>query len=319
MAASPEQIRGAATAETVWGEAPPPDASLLSPEMTARLKRLALIARRLPGAQSRGRRRTRRIGGGVEPIDTRAYSPGDDPRRIAWPAYARLERLLVWLVADEAPLRLVLIVDTSGSMGFGRPSKLVQATRIAAGLAVVALGSEDRVATVATSSKPEATLRAASGRVALARLLETLDGLEPGGETDLAAAAATATACAGGRGLCVLLSDLFDPAGALAGARALRAQGHEVALVEVLDPFEVDPPDLSGLVVEDEETGELVELPPTRAREAYLDGLAAHRAAVDAEAAQLGAPVLRVTTDEPFDAVVGRAIQVGLVRAGSTS
>jgi hypothetical protein len=73
------------------------------------------------------------------------------------------------------------------------------------------------------------------------------------------------------------------------------------------------------MVVEDDETGELIELPPSRAGDAYRVALAAHRAAVDAEAAQLGAPVLRVTTAEPFDAIVGKAIQVGLVRAGCVS
>jgi len=294
---------------------PSQEASLLSPEMTARLKRLALMARRLPGAWHRGRRRMRRIGTGVEPIDTRAYAPGDDPRRIAWPVYARLERLLVWLVADEAPLRLVLLVDTSASMAFGRPSKLVQAARIAAGLAVVALGTEDRVAAVAVGNEPVRSLRAATGQGALARLLPLLDGLEAAGETDIAAAAAAVTAAGGGRALCVVLSDLYDPAGALSGARALRAQGHEVALVEVHAPFELDPPDLSGLVLEDEETGETVELPPSGAREEYRRALAAHGAAVEAGAAQLGAPVLRVTTDEPFDEVVAKAVHAGLVRA----
>jgi uncharacterized protein (DUF58 family) len=99
----------------------------------------------------------------------------------------------------------------------------------------------------------------------------------------------------------------------------MRSRGHEVALVEVLDPYELCPPDLSGLVVEDEETGEVVELPPSRALEGYGKALLAHRAAVDAEAAQLGAPVLRARTDESFDAVVVRALQAGFVRAGNAS
>src|SRR5207248_9568995 len=126
-----------------------PDSSLLSPEVVARLSHLSLVARKMAGVRRLGRRRTRRIGSGVEMIDTRPYADGDDPRRIAWSAYARLERLVVRLVADEAPLRLVLVVDQSASMRYGAPTKLMQATRIAAGLAAVALGGEDRVALVA--------------------------------------------------------------------------------------------------------------------------------------------------------------------------
>jgi uncharacterized protein (DUF58 family) len=293
--------------------------SLLSPEMGARLNRLTLMARRLPEARRRGRRRSRQVGQGTERIDTRDYVPGDDPRRIAWTLYGRLERMLTWLVAEEEPLRLTLIVDTSASMGFGAPSKLVQATRIAAGLAAIALANDDRVAVVATSGDPAEAVRSMSSRRALPRLLAMLDRLRPRGRTDLAAVAAAAIACAGGRGLCVILSDLLDPAGALAGAQALRGRGQEVALVEVLDPFEIDPPELAGLVLEDEETGDLIELPDSGARAAYLAALAAHRAAVDEGAATIGAPVVRITTQQPFDDVVSQALGAGLMRAGTVS
>jgi len=136
---SAADIAPQSSAPAAVADAPEPDESLLSPAMAARLARLGLMARRLPEARRRGRRRTRRIGAGIESIDTRPYELGDDPRRIAWSAYARLERLLVRVVADESPLRLVLVVDSSASMAFGQPSKIVQAARIAAGLAAVSL------------------------------------------------------------------------------------------------------------------------------------------------------------------------------------
>jgi uncharacterized protein (DUF58 family) len=293
-----------------------PDASLLSPEMAARLGRLSLLARRVAEARRRGRRRTRRIGSGAELIDTRPYVRGDDPRRIAWAAYARLERLLVRLTADEAPLRLALIVDASASMRFGVPSKLRQAVRVAAGLGVVALTGEDRFAAVGTSASGVAVERATGGRLGIARLLGFLESITAGGRTDVAACAAAVASAAGGRALCVILGDLLDPAGSLAGARALRARGHDVALVEVLDPLEIDPPDLADCDLEDEETGEIVALPPGGVREAYRAALARHRAEVDAGAAELGAPVLRVTTAEPFDTIVGAALRSGLLRGG---
>jgi uncharacterized protein (DUF58 family) len=307
-------------AQDLLAEAPPdPDTSLLSPEMGARLHRLTLLARRLPLAKQRGRRRTRVIGQGTERIDTREYAVGDDPRRIAWTIYGRLERLLTWLVAEEAPLRLALVVDSSGSMGFGRPTKLVQAARLAAGLTAVALAGEDRVAALSTSGRPDEALRSMMGRRTLPRFLAMLDKLEAGGPTDLARAATTATACAGGRGLCVILSDFFDPQGAMSGAQALRDRGHDVALIQVLDPFEIDPPELGGVVLEDEETGELVELPDSGARAAYLQALADHYQQLEDQAAEMGAPVMRVTTQEPFDALVAQALTSGFMRAGTLS
>jgi uncharacterized protein (DUF58 family) len=285
------------------------DASLLSPEILARLARLSLMARKLASTRRAGRRRTRRVGSGIETIDLRGYVPGDDTRRIAWHAYARLEKLLIRLVADEAPLKLTLVVDPSASMSYGTPTKLRQAARIAAGFAAVALGGEDRVAV--------AGVRPVNGRAGLPRVLASLDRISATGKTDLAASVREVVA-GHSRGLCVIVSDFFEPQGVLAGAREARKHGQDVALVEVLAPFEVDPPDLDGMDLECEETGEIVELPATGTRERFLEALAAHRAQIDEAARFIDAPVVRTTTDEPFEAIVTRALSAG-VFAGSSS
>ncbi|MDF2694862.1 MAG: hypothetical protein K0S65_3245 [Labilithrix sp.] len=296
---------------------PSDDVSLLSPEMVGRLGRLSILARKMAGAaRKNGRRRTRRLGGGTETIDLRPYDIGDDTRRIAWHAYARLERLLVRLVADEAPLRLTLVVDQSASMSFGSPTKVRQAARIAAGFAAVALGGEDRVALAVGSGGETRALRPVSGRAALPRLLATLDCLAAVGSTDVVAAVRVALDSAPGRGVCVIVSDLFEPQGVLASAREASRRGHEVAIVEVLAPFEIDPPDLSGFDLEDEETGEVIELPEHGMRERFDKALAEHRSRVDEAARSLGAVVVRTTTDEPFEAIVTRALGAGLFSGG---
>jgi hypothetical protein len=119
-----------------------------------------------------------------------------------------------------------------------------------------------------------------------------------------------------GRGVCILLTDLFEPQGVLAGAREARLRGHEVAIVEVLAPFEIDPPDLSGFDLEDEETGEIVELPEHGARERFAESLDTHRRAIDEAARELGAVVVRASTAEPFEAIVTRALTAGLLAGG---
>lgn len=288
------------------------DASLLSPEISARLGRLSLVARKLASQRRAGRRRTRRVGSGIETIDLRPYAVGDDTRRIAWHAYARLEKLLIRLVADEAPLRLVLVVDQSGSMSYGmedQPNKLRQAARIAAGFAAVALGGEDRVAV--------AGVRPVNGRSGLPRVLATLDRLAPAGKTDLAVDVRAALQSGPGKSLVVICSDFFEPNGVLAGAREARRYGHDVALVEVLAPFEVEPPDLDGMDLEDEETGELIELPESGTRERFAEALASHRAAIDEAARSMDAALVRTSTNEPFETIVTRALQAGLFAGGS--
>lgn len=292
------------------------EASLLSPEIVGRLGRLAILARRIASARRNGRRRTRRVGAGIETIDLRPYDIGDDTRRIAWHAYARLERLLVRLVADEAPLRLTLVVDQSASMAYGRPSKVRQAARIAAGFAAVALGGEDRVALAVGSAGAARAHRPVSGKAGLVRLLAMLDSIAAVGSTDLVTTVRAALDASPGRGVCVILSDLFEPQGVLAGAREAQRRGHEVAIVEVLARFEIDPPDLSGFDLEDEETGELVELPEHAAGERFRESLAMHRQNIDDAARSIGAVVVRTTTDEPFETIVTRALSAGLLGGG---
>lgn len=294
------------------------DLPLLSPQMALRLARLSIVARKIASARRAGRRRTRRVGSGIETIDLRPYDTGDDTRRIAWHAYARLEKLLVRLVADEAPMRLTLVVDQSASMQYGRPSKVRQAARIAAGFAAVALNGEDRVALAVGSVGSTKTHRPVSGRAGLTRLLSMLDRTVAIGATDLPATVRSALDAAGGtsattRGVCVILSDLYEPQGVLAGAREARRRGNDVAIVEVLAPFEIEPPDLSGFDLEDEETGEIIELPEHGMRERYEAALREHRERVDEAARSIDAAIVRTTTAEPFEAIVMRALNAGLL------
>ena len=203
-------------------------------------------------------------------------------------------------------------------MGFGEElTKLQQAARIAAGFAAVALGGEDRVALAVGSAGGARAHRAVSGRGGLSRLLRMLDQLAPTGHTDLPATVRAALDAAPGRGVCLLVSDLLEPQGVLAGAREARRRGFDVAIIEVLTPMEVDPPDLSGFDLEDAETGELVELPASGARERYAEALAGHRHAIDEAAASMEATVLRATTADGFEVIVTRALQAGLVGGGS--
>lgn len=297
---------------------------LLAPSFLARLRRLELLSRRLTSGNERGLRATRRRGRGSEVVDNRAYESGDDPRRIDWRAYARFERLLVNVEAQDAPLRLGLLLDASRSMAFGAPTKLRAAQRIAAGLAAVAVGHEDRFAAVAARARPRMLIRAGGGWPGVQRLLRSLGHVKPSGATDLAAAASAVGASLAlgrnrpGKALVVVLSDLLDPRGALAGARALRERDHEVVLVELLSPFEASPPDLDGLEIEDAETGARIELPPG-AREAYLAHLQARRGEIEDRAAEEGIRFLSARSDEPFEDVVLRAYRQGVVggRIGS--
>ena len=69
--------------------------ALFDEEFLAGLRRLHLIAKHVSARGGAGRRRSRRMGDGLEFADHRAYAPGDDIRFIDWPYFARMEKLLL--------------------------------------------------------------------------------------------------------------------------------------------------------------------------------------------------------------------------------
>ena len=118
---------------------------LFEPAIVRALEGLTLAGRRVPSGRSAGQWRSRTSGSSVEFSDYRTYAPGDEYRRIDWNAYARLERLFVRLYRAEEDLSLSILLDTSASMAWGRPTKARLAAQLAGALTFVALQSGDRV------------------------------------------------------------------------------------------------------------------------------------------------------------------------------
>jgi uncharacterized protein (DUF58 family) len=112
---------------------------MLSADFLTQLERLSLLSRRSFRGRVKGERRSPRKGISVEFSDFRPYGIGDDLRYVDWNVYARLDRLYLKLFVDEEDLCLHLLVDASASMGFGAPSKLDHAARLAGALGFVGL------------------------------------------------------------------------------------------------------------------------------------------------------------------------------------
>src|SRR5690242_15936656 len=105
--------------------------------------------RRRPGTTT-GERRSPRRGRSVTFVDYRNYTPGDDPRRVDWNIYARLERAYIKLYEDEQDLTVHVLLDASPSMQWrdeNAPNspKWERATQLAAAMCYIALSSGDRL------------------------------------------------------------------------------------------------------------------------------------------------------------------------------
>jgi uncharacterized protein (DUF58 family) len=230
--------------------------ALLSADFIEQLERLSLLARRPVRGWAAGQRRSRRAGHSVEFCDYRAYGAGDDLRYVDWNIFGRTDRLYVKLFVDDEDLCLHILVDASGSMDWGEPSKLQWAAQVAGALGFIGLASMERVGLgVLREDGPEGW-SPGRGRSRIPPLLQSLSDLRGGGVTRLNDALTGYATRANGAGIAVVFSDLLDPGGYEAGLRALLEKGFEVHLVHVLSPDEMKPELRGDLRLVDQETGE---------------------------------------------------------------
>ena len=205
------------------------------------LEHLHLVSRKVFAGNLRAERRTRKVGSGIEFADHRTYARGDDFRYIDWNLYGRLDRLLLRLFEEEEDLHIYLLVDCSDSMAIGTPPKLHYAMKVAAALSYVGLANLDRVAILPFSDHIHGRLPPARGKNRIFRVFEFLRDVEIGGKTDLAQAAKVFVGQNKRRGLAVIISDFYDPAGFEEGLNTLRYNKFEPFVLQVYDPKEAAP------------------------------------------------------------------------------
>ncbi len=294
-------------------ERQPPEGALpLLPEsIRRRLEPLMLVANKVRAGAIKGDRRSIKRGASVEFADYRNYAPGDDLRQLDWNIYARLERPYIKLLEDEEDLAVHLILDASASMDFppeGAPErqKLFYAKRILAGLAYVSLTSGDRLTLTSVNDRRRATFGPARGRARSIAILRFIGEIEAAGITDLDAALSDYAMRARRPGLTLVLSDMFSLDGAyLDGLNALLSRGHEVALIHVLAPEEVQPTLAGDLSLVDVETELQQEVTVDGAMLGiYQRRLAAWRGEIRNECLRRGAHYFPLVTDAPWEGLI---------------
>jgi uncharacterized protein (DUF58 family) len=289
---------------------------LFDDEFQRRLDYLAIASKKVFAGRMRAERRTKKSGSGVEFADHRDYQPGDDFRYLDWNVYQRFERLLLRLYEEEEDLAIYLILDVSGSMGFGDAPKgapkLRYAKKVCAALAYVGLANLDRVSIVSTSDRVVFRMPETRGKARIFKVFRFLRELEPVGSTDLEVALKAFVAQNKRRGLAVLISDLYDPKGFERGINVLRYNKFDPFVVHVVDPSEARPRLSGDVLLYDCETGEEREVTVTpkvlhrfeEAHKAYVADVA--KFAATHQVAYIEAPVT-----VPFDELILRVFRRG--------
>ncbi len=283
---------------------------LLDPAFTSELealrRRLTIRARSGAG----GERIASRRGSSAEFLEHRPYAPGDDLRRVDWFAFARTGEPVLKLFRAEEDVVVRVVLDASGSLDVGEPSKLAVARRLAAAIGYMALASSERAQVVVAGDGLVRMNEPVRGRGSLPRLLREIEAAARQPRTDLARAIDATVQRSLRPGMLVVLSDFFDGGPFEAALVRAAAAGHDVALVQVLAPEELDPPWEGDLSLEDVETGQTLDVTvDERAREAYLQRLGGLLAMLRAIAKRLRGTYLRVATSEGLLEPVRRLVQ----------
>jgi len=289
-----------------------------------KLESLAILTRRsrISFGQIRAERRSRRVGAGIEFADHRDYVPGDDLRYLDWNLYGRMERLLVRLFEEDEDLSIYVLFDASASMGAGTPPKLDLAMQVGAALGYVGLANLDRVSLLPMMQTRDGHLAEglplARGKAHILPWLRFLSQIEARGRTSLAEAMHDFLRRHRGRrrGLVILISDFYDPAGYRQALDLLRYNHFETVVIQISAPEEIRPSLRGDVTIRDVETGEERELTVSpglldeyrRRHAALLRGLAGY-------CRERGIPCFPIVSDLPFDDVVLRVFRAGgLVR-----
>jgi len=285
---------------------------LFDQEFLRRLDELSIVSRRVSIGQSKGERRSSRKGSGVEFTDYRPYTVGDDLRYVDWNIYSRLDKLILKLYVEEEDLCLHLLVDGSGSMGFGEPPKLDYALRVAAALGYIALTNLERVALGLFTTDSARMLRPLRGRGQIMPILEFLSNAEAKGATTLNGSLAHYALRSRTPGVAVVLSDLLDPGGYADGMKALLRRRFEVLLVHVVCEEELDPLLAGDLTLVDAESGATRQVSVDRwALDRYRGRLQGHFAEAERFCARHGIDYLRTSTAVPFQDLILRHLRRG--------
>jgi uncharacterized protein (DUF58 family) len=295
---------------------PPPSVrgedDLFDDEFQRKIEYLAIVSRRVFGGRMRAERRTKKSGSGIEFADHRDYVPGDDFRYLDWNVYQRFGRLLLRLYEEEEDLSIYLILDTSSSMGFGRAKKIVYGKRLAAALAYVGLANLDRVSIATTTDRVLDRMAPTRGKQRIFKVFQFLRESHADGTTDLGTALRTFVSQNKRRGLAILLSDLYDPAGFDAGINVLRYNKFEPFVLHLIDQHDARPALRGDVRVYDCETGDEREVTITsRVLEKYREAYESYLNDIRQFCTSKQVPYVPADISVPFDDMVLRVLRRG--------
>lgn len=292
--------------------------SYLDPVALSKFGLNPLLARRVVEGFITGLHKSPFHGVSVEFADHREYVPGDDLKYLDWYLYARTDEYYIKRFEEETNLRCYLLLDHSGSMGFGTAelTKWDYSCFLASCLAYLMLKQQDAVGMALFGAAPMMMVPPRCRQTHLRQLMTTMLQNPPTGGTDLPYSLRAIVRNLKRRGLVVVISDLIDePQQMLKTLRLLKSHQHDVIVFHVEDPAEIEFPFEGAGLFRDLETGEEMEVDPAAVRKDYLERREAFNQSIRSSLVHAGIDYFPVDTRQPYD----KALAAYLRRRAQTS
>jgi uncharacterized protein (DUF58 family) len=262
------------------------------------------VLRRLDG-RLQGAYHTVWHGGGIDFTDLREYTPEDDVRHIDWNVTARLDEPYTRQYTEDRDLTAWLVLDRSASMRFAASEQGKDRVLNELAICLTRLLSHggNRVGAILYDNGFQQVIPPRTGRTHTLRLVHEFmkppPATPPGATTDLAAMLRLAAATARRSSLVFVLSDFIGDGGWERELGRL-AYRHEVVVVRIVDPVELELPDLGLVVLEDAETGEqiLVDTSDPLLRQRLDARVRERESALETATQRAGITPHRITTDQ---------------------
>ena len=242
-------------------------------------------------------------GRGMTFSEVREYNPGDDIRLIDWNVTARTGSPFVKVFEEERELTVFLVVDISASGEFGSASQLKRdyGAEVSSVLGFSAIKNNDKVGLILFSDRVEKYIIPKKGKSHVLRVIrELLYTVPKGSKTSIKVALDYLLKVAKRKCVVFLISDFLDDS----YLRSLKIANkkHDLITIQLLDPAELELPDMGLLKVEDPETGETfwIDTSSQKSMKQLRKEIGIKQSNFRKEIKKSGIDLISISTDEDF-------------------
>ncbi len=293
--------------------------SWLDPKVLARLQTLQLRAQHIVEGYVAGAHRSPYKGFSIEFAEHREYAPGDDLRYVDWKVFGRTDKFYLKQYEDETNLVAYVVLDASESMSYQGPdaslTKYEYAQCLSAALSWLVLHQQDAVGMTVFDEQIRHSVRPSSNASHLHQLLQVMESTTPVAKTATGPIFHELAERFRKRGVVIIISDFFDDVDTMmAGLKHFRHRRHDVVLMHVLDPAELDFPFSRPTMFQGLEAFPEILADPKSLRRAYLEEFQRFCKKLSTACRTHGIDYQQMRTDQPLDRVLANYLSQRMAR-----